>query len=363
MDILGPTTLRILLDVGLVLAAMSALVLAVIVGVRVAAQAETRRAENFRREAEPLVDAYLEGKAKPDRAVAVLERDPAHGISLLMQISDRLEPSERGPLAALFVMLPVRQKEVRALQSRNWQRRLQAAERLGYLGDGASASALLGTLQDPVLAVRFAAAGALARLGESRSVEPILHAFDLPGEMNQRRVAETLQAFGPAAVKPLLAVLTDARGNYSDNAIGVAARVLGMLRTAEAAGPLSALLAHPEFRIRLNAVRALGLIGDQATADAIAKLANDPSWEVRNVAMQSLGRLRAERHLGAITSALRDSSWWVRFSAAQALWNTGEAGRKALTAAMTGDPDRYARDMSRRILEEHGAAEAREAHA
>jgi hypothetical protein len=29
---------------------------------------------------------------------------------------------------------------------------------------------------------------------------------------------------------------------------------------------------------------------------------------------------------------------------------------------MTGDTDRYARDMSRQILEEHGAITAREAH-
>ena len=84
---------------------------------------------------------------------------------------------------------------------------------------------------------------------------------------------------------------------------------------------------------------------------------------MRNVVMQALGRMRSERHLDLLTAGLRDSSWWVRFSAARALWELGAPGRQALTVAMTSDADRFARDMSRQILEEHGALAAREARA
>ena len=42
---------------------------------------------------------------------------------------------------------------------------------------------------------------------EIRPGAQIVLAFDLPGEMNQRRVAETLHAFGQPAVEPLLGVL------------------------------------------------------------------------------------------------------------------------------------------------------------
>ncbi len=363
MEILGPTFLQAALDVALALTAMSALVLAVIVFVRLSAQTETRRAEDFRRETEPLVTAYLAGREQPGPVAAALQRDPVHGLLLLMEISDRLAPQERAPLSALFTALPLREKEAAALQHRNWQRRLQAAERLGYLGDGVSVPALLDALQDPMLPVRFAAARSLAALGETRAIPQIVLAFDMPGEMNQRRVAEMLHGFGQAAVEPLLQVLANVHGTYSDNAIDVAARVLGMLRAPEAVEPLTELLGWSDFRVRLNAVRALGQIGDHGTADAIARMTNDPAWEVRNVAMQALGRLSAERHIASLTSGLRDRSWWVRFSAAQALWQLGDAGRKALTAAMTGDADRFARDMSRQILEEHGAIAAREAQA
>ena len=363
MEILSPNLLRIALDVSLVLTAMSALVLAVIVFVRLSAQAEAHRAADFRRETEPLVTAYLAGREEPARVIAALQRKPEQSLILLMEIADRLERPERAPLTALFTSLPLREKEALALQHRNWQRRLQAAERLGYLGDGVSVPALLDALQDPVLAVRFAAARSLASLGETRTIPQIVLAFDMPGEMNQRRVAEMLHAFGQPAVEPLLQVLANVHGTYSDNAIDVAARVLGMLRAPEAVEPLTELLGRSDFRVRLHGVRALGQIGDHGTGDIVARLANDPAWEVRNVVMQALGRLRAERHIASLTSGLRDTSWWVRFSAAQALWQLGDSGRKALTAAMTGDADRFARDMSRQILEEHGGLAPREAKA
>lgn len=360
MEILAPSFLRAALDVSLTLAAMSALVLAVIVIVRLRAQTRAHKAAAFRSAAEPLVTAYLAKRESVEPVVEALRQDPANALELLMQTSDRLEPRERLPLHPLFHSLPQQQKETGALQNRHWERRLQAAERLGYIGDDLSAPALLEALQDPVLAVRFAAARSLATLCETGSIRDIVLAFDLPSEMNQRRVAEVLYSFGPAGAATLLEILENKEGGFSDNAIDVAARVLGMLREPAAIEPLTRLLEHSDFRVRLNAVRSLGMIGDRAASDPIARLASDKSWEVRNVVMQSLGKLHADRHIAILSEGLRDASWWVRFSAAQALWSLGKPGREALTAALNESSDRFARDMSRQILEEHGAIEARE---
>lgn len=362
MEILRPEILRMATDVSVVLAALCVLVLTAIVAVRLAAQTRAIRAEQFRREAEPVITAYLAGREKVAAVAAILQEDPSQGLALLMEISDRLPADERAPLRPLFSSLPVRQKEAAAMQSRRWERRLQAAERLGYLGDGASTNALLDGLGDPVIAVRFAAARALAALGETKTIRSIVLAFDLPGEMNQRRVAEVLFAFGPAGVPALLEILENGDGTYSDNAVDVCARVLGMLHAPEAVEPLLPLLGHSDYRVRLNAVRSLGLIGDHGTGDAIARLAGDPAWEVRNVVMQSLDKIHSTRHAGILRDALKDASWWVRFSAAQALWSTGTEGRRILAESVTGNSDRYAREMSRQILEEHGAAAPREAH-
>jgi HEAT repeat protein len=363
MDILSPDLLRIAWNISLILAAMSGVVLILTIVVRLQAQTATERTKAFRHKVEPLVAAYLAKRESSPAVVAALQRDPSQALSLLMEISDRLAPADRKALHNLFACLPLRKKEATALHSRQWDKRLKAAERLGYLGDGVSGPALVDALQDPVLAVRLAAARSLGNLGETRAIVPILVAFDLPGEMNQRRLAEALYAFGPAAVEPLLGVLANVHGTYSDNAIGVAERVLGMLRAPEAVKPLTTLLTHPEFRVRLNAARSLGQIGDHTDTAPIARLAKDPAWEVRNVVMQSLGKLHGTRHIKLMEEGMRDTSWWVRFSAAQALWELGGPGRETLHRAMDASPDRFARDMSRQILQEHGSLSSQETHA
>lgn len=363
MDILSPDLLRIAWNISLILAAMSGVALIITIVVRLHAQSSSEQTTAFRHEVEPLIAAYLERRESAAAAVAALQRDPSQALSLLMEISDRLAPAERKALHNLFACLPLRKKETTALHSRHWHKRLKAAERLGYLGDGVSGPALVDALQDPVLAVRLAAARSLGNLGETRAIVPILVAFDLPGEMNQRRLAEALHAFGPAAVEPLLGVLANVHGTYSDNAIGVAERVLGMLRAPEAVKPLTTLLTHPEFRVRLNAVRSLGQIGNHVDTMLLARLAKDPAWEVRNVVMQCLGKLHSTRNIKLIEEGTRDTAWWVRFSAAQALWELGGPGRETLHRAMDGSSDRFARDISRQILQEHGSLSSQDTHA
>lgn len=362
MEILSPSIIRLALDTAVILAVLSLALLAVIVVVRWHAERSEQRTAAFRRRAQPEITAYLEQRRGLPPVVKVLQTEPTRALDLLMEISAGLEPDARAPLRALFTALPVRARELAALQSSRWPRRLHAAERLGYLGDGVAVAGLLDALHDPVLDVRFTAARSLALHGETRAIAPIILAFDIPGDMNQRRVAETLLDFGSDAVQPLLEILANRENYYSDNAINVAARVLGLLRARAAVTPLTNLLDHADFRVRLNAVRSLGLIGDPSASTAVAGLAGDYQWEVRNAVMQALGRLGGTRHLGEITAGLRDESWWVRFSAAQALWQLGQPGREALTAAMTRSPDRYARDMSRQILEEHGALAAAAIH-
>jgi HEAT repeat protein len=110
--------------------------------------------------------------------------------------------------------------------------------------------------------------------------------------------------------------------------------------------------------VRLNAIRALGQIGDPAAIPDVARCAQDPAWEVRNTVMRSLGKLHATDHVSELSEALRDESWWVRFSAAEALWQLGQPGREALSTTHKLSSDRFARDISRQILEEHSALNA-----
>jgi HEAT repeat protein len=358
MEILSPTLMQMALNIAIVLGIFCLAQIVIIVAIRWSAEINEQRTAEFRHRTEPEVRGYLENRRGLRVAVEALLRDPARALDLLMEMSARVDPDDRQPLRALFAALPLRSRELAGLQSHQWTRRLQAAERLGYLGDGVVVASLRDALHDPVLDVRFAAALSLAAHGNSSAVPEVVLAFDIPGEMNQRRVADTLFAFGTGAIPQLLEVLDNRDALYSVNGVEVAARALGQLRAQEAVSPLIQLLTHPEFRVRLNAIRALGQIGDPAATDAVARCAQDPAWEVRNAVMRTLGQLRATKCVSDIAEALRDESWWVRFSAAEALWQLGQPGREALSTTHKLSSDRFARDISRQILEEHSALNA-----
>lgn len=360
MEILGPQILEIAWRVALVLTAMSGLTLLAILLVRLKSQGAIRRSTGFRHKVEPLVTALITGRGSEQDTMSALQADPEEALALLMEIAGRLDPAARARLHPLFASLPLAPREIATLKSRKWEARLQAAERLGYMGDPAATRALSATLGDEILAVRFAAARSLAMLGDPAHVRPILEAFDVPGEMNQRRVAEVLHDFGPRATAPLLEVVKNKDGIFSDSVVDVAVRVLGMLRAPEAVVPLTALLKSPEYRVRLNAVRSLGQIGERAPLAEIAALCDDPAWEVRNMAVQAVGKLRGAQQIPALIKALGDPAWWVRYSAGQALCALGDPGIDALRTVMTTSSDRFAGDMSRQILQEQRIVETKE---
>ena len=133
-----------------------------------------------------------------------------------------------------------------------------------------------------------------------------------------------------------------------------------MLRAKKAIAPLADLLTSPEFRIRLHATRALGLLGDRSVLPQVDLLTEDPSWEVRNVAVQAVGKLGAPADVPRLQKALGDQAWWVRFSAGSALYDLGDSGIDALRDTMNTSTDRYARDISRQILEENRVSETHE---
>lgn len=358
MGILGPEILRIAINLSVLLSAFSLILLAIIVAIRLKTERRARHTEHYRHRVEPLVAGFVTGRLQASEVTPDLQRDPDEALNLLMETSGRLKPADRAKLQTLFAALPVRGDLRQQLRSRHWETRLPAAERLGYLGDHGTVDDLVAALKDEVLVVRFAAARSLVALRAAAAVEPILLAFDVPGELNERRTAEILHEMGDAAVEPLVAVLRNGDNKHSDSVVNVAARVLGMLRAPAAVAPLKDLLGSKEFRVRLNAVRSLGAIGDRNVLPDVVALAGDPSWEVRNVVMQAVGRLRGTDHVPVLMRALGDEAWWVRFSAAQALFSLGEPGRQALQQAARDAADRYARDISRQVLEEHGVLAA-----
>jgi HEAT repeat protein len=340
------------ISISVVLTILSLLLLLIIVGVHLFADRHARREADFRKTAEPAVESYFADPARLEAAVAELKKDPKNALKLLVERSEALGPEERERLHPLFAAFPFVQQELAGLKSRRWDARLRSAEFLGYQGDKCAIPGLLEALKDETLAVRLAAAESLASLGGSDTVKPILIALDAPGEMPQRQVAEVLFEFGPRAAAPILTILNDPE--TTDSQLIIAVRVSGMLHEVRAVPRLVELLKHQVMEVRLNSVRALASIGDRSAILPIARLGEDPAWEVRNSVMHALGHMRAVDHVPLLVQGLADIAWWVRYSAAEALYQLGDDGMKALKNAAELHVDRYARDISRQILQEHG---------
>lgn len=358
MEILSPTILDVVVQVVVALSVLSFLMLAGIVAIRWNTDRRQRRSSGFRKDVRPLVMDFIAGTCTKEDALEMLQADPKEALELLVETGNHQTGEGRNRVRILCSALPFEEEQLDLLESRHWETRRRAAERLGFVGGTASVGPLKTALADGILAVREAAARSLAAMGRIDAVESIVLALDVPGEMAERRAAEVLASMGEGVVDPLVAMLEQQGMKYSDTSMKIAIRTLGLLRSREAVPALLAFLKNKEFTIRLNSVRALGLIGDSSAIPEIAEMAEDLPWEVRNVAVQALGRLQAVERIPLLVGALGDPSWWVRFSAAQALYALGEPGLAALQKSMREHADRYARDISRQILQEHRLLES-----
>jgi len=346
--------LTIVLATEATLTVLSVILLLAIIGLRLKTDRNIRLESEFRSRAEPLLKSFMVGEVPVDVAAAVLGKSPRLARQLLMEEADSLGDGGREKLAPLTRTFPFVEKELSYLRSRSWEKRLRAVEALGYLGNDDALPGLMTALRDEVLAVRFAAAQSLARLGCQDAAQPILRALDVPGEVSQRRVVEVLMILGSRVADPMIALLS--HPTINETSLAIAARVVGSLRIHRALQPLEGLLGQSSPNVRLNAVRSIAAIaphGDHAIVGSIAALGEDPSWEVRNAVMQALGKMGAVEHSTLLLQGLSDPEWWVRHSAAEALHELGEPGITALRNAAENHVDGYGRDMSRQILQQH----------
>ena len=162
-------------------------------------------------------------------------------------------------------------------------RRATAAFRLGDIGSGDCAPALIAALSDREPDVRIAAARSLGRL---RAAEA---AGELVAAAAERRVPDALV-------------------HWALLQIGVAA-----------VPALKALLSSSNQYERAAAIQLIGRLGGPHEAAEVQERLRDSSALVRGAAARALGRLGAERHIPPLLEALEDRIPAVRASAATAL--------------------------------------------
>jgi HEAT repeat protein len=302
---------------------------------------------------EPAVFEYARnGSGRTIRDVLPKPLSPRDGRrvqAILMDAARLVKGDARDRITTAFEELGCVQQCVRALRSRRWWGRAEAAEKLGLMRSAAAVEPLAAAMDDPIAEVRIRAAHALGVIRGRTSVRPLVRALADPNRWSAIRLAEILIGVGAEAVDELL---TEFDG-LPLHARLLALEVFGRVRTQKASGLLRRCLEDSQPDLRARAAHAMGLIGDPAFTADLNEALGDDAWSVRAMAAKALGRIGQPDAIPRLCEALADRQWWVRTNAGEALRALGPPGREALIRMLETD-DVYARHQAVAQLEEGG---------
>lgn len=215
--------------------------------------------------------------------------------------------------------------------------RAKSAERLGAAGLESTSDDVVALLADRNPEVRIVAARSLGKLGDPRSVGPLLDALDGQKSVPVGLVSMAIIHIGPSAVDELILGL----GRRSANARMVSAELLGLHGAFQAARYLIHLLNDdPSDDVRLRAAGALGRLGAPQGVDPLSRaLAPSHPLALRMVAARSLGQIGGSHALASLQIELSDPDHRMANAAGEALASMGGPGIEILVTVAEGEGD------------------------
>jgi HEAT repeat protein len=242
------------------------------------------------------------------------------------------------------------QDVIRNLRHPNPEMRLKALGRLGAAGYVAAADAVAPLVADPddrvqlaaidteltfFLVERVSAGGSKSRAQQAFEAGPLIRSVApapvvvldrLIGAMrdeNARVRFDAIHALGVIGESPLPAAeakaLTAELDHYDPTMRAATARVLGRLRTREAADQLAVALVDSNAVVRLFATEALGLIRDTRSAGTLRDQLAQSRGDLLNATLLALARIGSHDDIGLFRQRLTDRSAFVRRAAAEGL--------------------------------------------
>jgi HEAT repeat protein len=281
----------------------------------------------------------------------------------LVEQARRLQGESLRPFYESYESLRFAADDMRAFQSQKWQEQVDAATRLGHMRCASAIEVLTGALRAGDKDVRLAVICALADIGDPRSVPAIIYSLADADGWQVLQVADKLLHM-PVDITRLLLDLLQASSANRDKREASAKMVLELiadfgqrgcerLNARAARSAASQFLSSDSIDMRARAIRAIAAVGIESQDELeqiIGQLA-EKDWQIRAVAAKALGQLHQEQAIPGLTQALTDEAWWVRHNAAHALASLGQHGQAALYEQV-GNPDRFARDIAKEVIEE-----------
>ncbi len=304
-----------------------------------------------------VITDYLDKKVSAKMASKEIKRDKGLLLGIVSQIAQGADVAKRAQLIQFFDdfdLAGVPQEQLANLTGKDFVLRQRAAIFLPYIAKPERITQpLIHALQDEMLDVRLAAARSLGVLKCSDAISVIIENLALSASWPIQRVIEVLQQMGPDSTENLIAYLGSPVANDAGRVIAIA--VLGMQKDSRAIPIITEMLRQSSLEVRIQCVKALGAISDKQATETLCAAMKDDSWELRSACANSLGLLKDESAIEALSLGLKDANWWVRLNSANALYAIGGTGIEALKLCLDNE-DRFARDVSRLVLDEKGIA-------
>ena len=270
----------------------------------------------------------------------------------------------------------------RALGDAEAEVRLEAVLALDAIGGAESVAPLIRALGDTDEDVRGEAAKALAELQDAGGAGLLLAALSEAGDAwTLAALFDALKPLRhPASLPPALSGLDHADATVRIAAIGV----IGYLQSPDTLSRLAALAAHDpvaavrhaalralvsgapeqvaqaalaalkdaEWLIRAEAATILGKLRHAAAAEPLTGLLDfEAQWQVREQAAETLGLLQYKPAIAAVGRCLQSPVSNLRKAAVIALGRIGDRSVRLLLAGVRNDPDAQVRKLAGQLLE------------
>src|SRR4030095_1886648 len=217
------------------------------------------------------------------------------------------------------------------LDARNPDGKLNANALKALASTGVTTDSQAKQLSSGEVADRIRAAERLARLGDTKAVEPLVDALANARDLQVK--VKAAEALGSLRDRRAVDALVTATRAPEPQIRGAAVTSLGMIADHTAADALFAATRDTEPAVRDAAVRSLSALG--ISVEKVASDLSSQNWQVRSAAVTTFARLGDPSAVPMIITALKDSDSRVRSEAARTLgvFNTGTA-TEALIGAL-----------------------------
>jgi len=324
--------------------ALTLLLGAQIVRLRVALRRRERREARALARWRPVLNATIVGET-PDVLPQLAAAERPHFIKLWVHLQASLRGDASLALNAVARRLGVVHDARAMLAHGPRTERLLATLLLGHLRDRKSWDALRGLAGSPDVTLSLSALWALVRIDPHAAAAYLTPLFVERDDWAMSYVAGILKE----ASAPVAGVLADLVASLPPERLPRALRIAEALRIGLPDELLAGALDAGDIALVTAALRVVATPG---LLPRVRALLAHPHWEVRVLAAKALGHVGDRTDVDRLAGLLGDREWWVRYRAAQALAELPWLDRAGLDALHASLSDRFAADILAQVIAE-----------